>query len=252
MHTINIYGGISIKRLEGLARKAIQKFNMVEAGDKIAVGVSGGKDSIALTVALARLRRYCKIPFEICAVTIDPRFGGVDTDYSILTEYLQSLGVEHHIYRSDIGSIVFDIRKEKHPCSLCAVLRRGALHSEAVRLGCNRIALGHHLDDAIETFYMNLFTEGRIDCFSPKSYLSRRDLWLIRPLILATEAEVIRATRSEDFPVAKSGCPVDGVTNRQTAKEFVSEKAHTDPAFRQKMLKALLGSKINGWNTEQE
>ncbi len=221
---------------------------MIEPGDRVAVGVSGGKDSIALTVALARLRRYSNIPFDICAVTIDPRFGGIDTDYTVLTDYFKEIDVEHHVYRSDIGSIVFDIRKEKHPCSLCAVLRRGALHSEAVRLGCKRIALGHHLDDAIETFYMNLFTEGRIDCFSPKSYLSRRDLWLIRPLILATEAEVIRASRNENFPVAKSGCPVDGITNRQNAKEFVTEKSHTDPAFRQKMLKALQGSGINGWS----
>ncbi len=243
-------GVLNIQRLEGLARKAIQKFNLIESGDKVAIGVSGGKDSVALTIVLAKLRRYCNIQFDICAVTIDPRFGGEDTDYSVLTEYLKTLDVEHHVYRSDIGSIVFDIRKEKHPCSLCAVLRRGALHSEAVRLGCNRIALGHHLDDAIETFYMNLFTEGRIDCFSPKSYLSRRDLWLIRPLILAPESELIKAAKNIVIPIVKSGCPVDGITNRQNAKEFVSSKAHTDPAFRQKMLKALLGSNIKGWSQQ--
>ncbi len=243
---------MTIQRLEGLARKAIQKFNMIETGDRVAVGVSGGKDSVALVTVLAKLRRYCNIKFDIYAVTIDPRFGGVETDYAVLTEYLKELDVEHHVYRSDIGSIVFDIRKEKHPCSLCAVLRRGALHSEAVRLGCNRIALGHHLDDAIETFFMNLFTEGRIDCFSPKSYLSRRDLWLIRPLILATEAELIKAARNTELPIAKSGCPVDGITNRQNAKEFVTSKAHADPAFRQKMLKALLGSGIGGWTTTEK
>ncbi len=223
---------------------------MIETGDKVAVGVSGGKDSVALVAALSKLRKYCNTPFELFAITIDPRFGGKQTDYSILTEYLNSLDVEHHIVLSDIGEIVFDIRKEKHPCSLCAVLRRGALHSEAQRLGCNKIALGHHLDDAIETFYMNLFTEGRIDCFSPKSYLSRRDLWMIRPFILVPEAEVLKVSRRGDFPIVKSSCPVDGITNRQNAKEFVSAKAHDDPAFRQKMLKALMGSKIGGWKTE--
>ncbi len=224
---------------------------MIDTGDRVAVGVSGGKDSVALVAALSKLRRYCNTPFELFAVTIDPRFGGKETDYSPLTEYLKNIDVEHHIVPSDIGEIVFDIRKEKHPCSLCAVLRRGALHSEAQRLNCNKIALGHHLDDAIETFYMNLFTEGRIDCFSPKSYLSRRDLWMIRPFILVPEAEVIKATRTASFPIVKSSCPVDGTTNRQTAKEFVGSRAHDDPAFRQKMLKALTSSSIGGWKTEK-
>ncbi len=225
---------------------------MIDEGDSIAVGVSGGKDSVALTLALANIRRYFGKRFELHAVTIDPRFGGEETDYSVLTDYLENLNVKHHILRSDIGTIVFDERKEKHPCSLCAVLRRGALHSEAVRLGCKKIALGHHLDDAIETFYMNLFTEGRIDCFSPKSYLSRRDLWLIRPLIFAPEAEVVRASAHLNFPIKKSGCPVDGVTNRQQAKEFVSARAHLDPAFRQKMLGALMKSEIGLWKIESE
>ncbi len=223
---------------------------MIETDDGVAVGVSGGKDSVALVSALANLRRYFSVPFRLYAVTIDPRFGNVDTDYSVLTRYLESIDVPHHILRSDIGTIVFDERKEKHPCSLCAVLRRGALHSEAVRLGCRKIALGHHLDDAIETFFMNLFTEGRIDCFSPKSYLSRRDLWLIRPLIIPSESAGVRPAKGMDLPIAKSGCPVDGITNRQRSKEFVSSRAATDPAFRQKMLGALLKSNLNGWSKE--
>ncbi len=240
-----------IRRLEGLARKAIQRYDMIGDGDRIAVGVSGGKDSIALVITLAKLRRYLGRSFTLHAVTIDPRFSGVSTDYSRLSEFLESIDVTHNVVRSDIGTIVFDERREKHPCSLCAVLRRGALHSEAVSLGCRSIALGHHLDDAIETFFMNLFTEGRIDCFSPKSYLSRRDLWLIRPLIFTPEAEIVRACNSLELPIAKSGCPVDGTTNRQSAKEFVSSRAHLDPAFRQKMLGALMKSGINGWTNNE-
>ncbi len=238
----------NIRRLEGPARKAIQQYDMIKEGDRVAVGISGGKDSIALVVTLAKLRRYLGRAFTLHAITIDPRFGGQSTDYSKLTEFLEGIEVSHNIVRSDIGTIVFDDRREKHPCSLCAVLRRGALHSEAVSLGCKSIALGHHLDDAIETFFMNLFTEGRINCFSPKSYLSRRDLYLIRPLIFIPEGEIIRACNTIELPIAKSGCPVDGATNRQSAKEFVSSRADLDPAFRKKMLGALKKSGINGWS----
>ena len=237
----------SMQRLSGLMRKAVQDYEMIAPGDRILVGVSGGKDSVALTIGLAVLREYIGIPFEVVAVTLDPRFGGQDTDYSALEELFARYNVPYQIRRTDIGPVVFDYRKEKNPCALCAKLRRGALHTAAQELGCNKVALGHHLDDAIETFYMNLWREGRIGCFSPVTYLSRRDLTMIRPMLLATEAEVRKAVRDAELPVVKSRCPADGVTVREDTKQFVAEMCRKDPAFRQKTLNALQESGIDGW-----
>ena len=236
-----------MQRLEGLMRKAIQDYEMIAPGDCICVGVSGGKDSVALTIGLARLRAYLGIPFTIKAVTLDPQFGGVVTDYSPLAELFAQYGVEYVVRRTDIGRIVFDVRKEPNPCALCANLRRGMLHNTALELGCNKVALGHHLDDAVETFYMNLWREGRIGCFSPVTYLSQRDLTLIRPMLLATEYEVQCAVREAGLPIVKSRCPADGVTVREQTKEFVQERCRTDHAFRQKTLHALQESGIDGW-----
>ncbi len=220
---------------------------MIAPGDKILVGVSGGKDSVALTIALAQLRSYLGIPFDIVAVTLDPQFGGVETDFTPLAALFAAHNIQHEIRRTDIGEVVFDIRQEKNPCSLCANLRRGALHSAAQELGCNKVALGHHLDDAIETFYMNLWREGRIGCFAPITYLSRRDLTMIRPMILATEAEVVRACREGNFPIIKSKCPADGTTVRTQTKEFVHDMCKKDHSFRQKMLGALQENGVDGW-----
>lgn len=236
-----------MQRLEGLMRKAMQQYEMISPGDRVAVGVSGGKDSVALTVGLARLSRYYEHPFTVTAVTLDPRFGGEDTDYSALTALFESYGVEHVIRRSNIGTVIFDLRKEPNPCALCAKMRRGLLHDTALELGCSKVALGHHLDDAIETFYMNLFREGRIGCFSPVTYLSRKQLTMIRPMLLATEAEVVHAVNALSLPIVKSRCPADGVTVRQSTKEFVYKMSREDRAFRQKMLGALQKSGIDGW-----
>ncbi len=237
----------SMQHFTGLLRKAIQDYEMIAPRDKILIGVSGGKDSVALTMGLAALRKYIGIPFEIYAVTLDPQFGGVETDYTPLAELFAAHGIYYEVRRTDIGEVVFDIRKENNPCSLCANLRRGALHTAAQELGCNKVALGHHLDDAIETFYMNLWQEGRIGCFSPITYLSRRDLTNIRPMILATEAEVVRAVKDEHFPIIKSKCPADGATTRTETKLFVQEKCKTDRAFRQKTLSALQENGVDGW-----
>ena len=146
-----------MQHLTGLMRKAIQDYEMLAPGDRVCVGVSGGKDSVALTVGLARLRGYLGIPFEVTAVTLDPCFGGVPADYTALAALFAAEGVPYTVRRTDIGPVVFDYRKEPNPCALCAKLRRGALHSAAQELGCNKVALGHHLDDAVETFYMNLW-----------------------------------------------------------------------------------------------
>ena len=239
--------GKSMQRLSGLMRKAIQDYEMIAPGDRILVGVSGGKDSVALTLGLAAVRQYLGVPFELQAVTLDPQFGGQPTDYSVLEELFAQHGIPYEICRTEIGPVVFDYRKEKNPCALCAKLRRGALHTAAQQLGCNKVALGHHLDDAIETFYMNLWREGRIGCFSPVTYLSRRNLTMIRPMLLATEAEVRKAIKEAELPVVKSRCPADGVTVREDTKQFVAEMCRKDPAFRQKTLNALQESGIDGW-----
>ncbi len=157
----------AMQRLCGLMRKAVQDYEMIAPGDKVMVGVSGGKDSVALTIGLAELRKYIGFDFTVQAVTLDPQFGGRPMDYTVLQELFARYDIPYEIRRTEIGPVVFDYRKEKNPCALCAKLRRGALHTAAQELGCNKVALGHHLDDAIETFYMNLWREGRIGCFSP-------------------------------------------------------------------------------------
>ena len=193
----------AMQRLCGLMRKAVQQYEMLAPGDRVLVGVSGGKDSVALTIGLARLRQYLGFPFEVVAVTLDPQFGGKPVDYSALEALFRQYDVSYEVRRTLIGPIVFDYRNEKNPCSLCAKMRRGSLHAAAEELDCNKVALGHHLDDAIETFYMNLWREGRIGCFSPVTELSDRGLTLIRPLLLATEQEVRCAVKEEGFPIVK-------------------------------------------------
>ena len=240
------------QRLCGLMRKAIVQYDMLQDGDKVCVGVSGGKDSVALTLALAQLQKYIDIKFDLVAVTLDPQFYSKPTDYSRLEELFRERGIEYVIKRTDIGPIIFDQRKEENPCSLCARMRRGALHDVAKELGCNKIALGHHLDDAIETFYMNLWNEGRIGTFSPVTYLSRKDVTMIRPMALAVESDVVAAVNQMKMPIVKSACPADGVTNRQNMKDFITEKCKTDPSFRAKSLNAFQKKDLDGWGPKKK
>ena len=156
----------AMQRLCGLMRKAVQDYEMIAPGDRVMVGVSGGKDSVALTIGLSMLRKYIGFDYEVVAVTLDPQFDHQPMDYSALAELFRQHGIPYEVRRTEIGPVVFEYRKEKNPCALCAKLRRGALHTAAQELGCNKVALGHHLDDAVETFYMNLWREGRIGCFS--------------------------------------------------------------------------------------
>lgn len=240
-----------MQRVLGLMRKAIQEYHMISPGDRICVGVSGGKDSLVLLSGLIRLRKFLGIDFEVVGLTIDPNFGGVPGDYSSVAEYCRREGVEYHVLPTQIGEIVFDVRKEPNPCSLCARMRRGALHSEAVRLGCNKIALGHNYDDAVETFIMNLFTEGRIGCFSPNNDLDGKELTLIRPLVLAQEKEIRRAARRSGLEIVKSACPADGHTNRQRAKEFLAEMERKDHGFKERIFGAMRRGNVDGWGTDK-
>ena len=228
-------------------RSACQQYDMINDGDRIAAGVSGGKDSVCLLAAMANLRRFYPCKFELVAITVDPRFGGEEGDYSQIEELCKKLDVEYIIKRTQLAEVIFDIRKESNPCSLCARMRRGALHDAAKEAGCNKIALGHHLDDVAETFIMNLFNGGTLDCFMPVTYLSRKDIYMIRPLIFARESDCARVVRRENLPVVKSKCPADGHTERQEVKEFLSslEKKYGD--VRHKILGAMQRKEINGY-----
>jgi len=236
-----------MQKILSYVRRACQDFNLIEDGDKIAVGVSGGKDSLVLLAALAQMRRFDGFNYELHAITMDPRFFGEDGDFSPVERFCEKLDVPFTMIKTDIYEVVFDIRKEKNPCSLCAKMRRGALHHAATEAGCNKIALAHSYDDAIETFMMNLFKEGRIGCFSPKSYLSRRDLTLIRPLVFVPEGVIISHVKREEYEIVKSPCPVDKLTYRQTIKEFLTQKEKEDSGFKHRMFTALRKSGIDGW-----
>ena len=236
-----------MKKLLSLTRAAVDKYNMIEAGDKIAVGVSGGKDSLALLYALAKLRDFYPKPFSLVAITLDYQFNGVAEDYTAIEALCKKLQVEYIVRRTNLWEVIFKTRKEKNPCSLCAKMRRGLLHDTAVANGCNKVALGHHLDDAAETFLMNLLNGGKIGCFSPVSYLSNKKLYLIRPLIFAYEKDVAAAARRANLPVVKSRCPMDKESNRQNMKELLKSLEKDYPAVRKKIVGALERSHIDNW-----
>lgn len=212
-----------MQKILSLLRKASSEYKLIENGDKICVGISGGKDSLTLLKALALYQKFSTEEFELCAVAVDLTGGA--NDYSKIQDFCKDLGVEFVKVNSDIFQVVFEIRKEKNPCSLCANMRRGILNSTAKNLGCNKVALGHHKDDFIETFLMSLFYEGRLSTFKPKSYLSRIDLEVIRPLIFCDEEDIKRV--SNDLPILKNPCPADKHTTREKTKEiltFLDEK----------------------------
>ncbi len=236
-----------MQKMLGYMRKAIQEFDMIQDGDRIAVGVSGGKDSLVLLKGLVMLKRFIGIDYEVVAITLDPRFGGVDGDYSEIQKMCDEMGVKYILIPTHIGEIVFEIRKEPNPCSLCARMRRGALHDAAKAAGCNKIALGHHYNDAVETFVMNLFNEGRIGCFSPVSYLSRKDLTLIRPMVFAPEKDVRKAAAKNEFKIVKSKCPADGHTSREKAKQFLAEREREDHGFTDRLFGAMRRAGIDRW-----
>jgi tRNA(Ile)-lysidine synthetase-like protein len=236
-----------MQKILGYIRKACQEFNLIDDGDRIAVGVSGGKDSMVLLAGLVKMQIFFEKKYELHAISLDPRFGKTDGDYTPVERLCDELGVPFSLIRTEIAEIVFDIRKEKNPCALCAKMRRGALHDEAKRLGCNKIALGHNKDDVIETFIMNLFREGRVGCFAPKSYLSRKDLTLIRPLVFAPESAVLGACNKSGFEIIKSPCPVDKATERSRVREFIEAREKEDEGFKLRLFGALRKSGADGW-----
>ncbi|MBR6385141.1 MAG: tRNA 2-thiocytidine(32) synthetase TtcA [Ruminococcus sp.] len=236
-----------MQRILGYMRKAVKEYDLIKNGDKIAVGVSGGKDSLVLLYGLVLLKKFIGTNYDVVGITIDPNFSGKTGDFSAVSDFCKSIGAEYHIIPTQIGEIVFDVRKESNPCSLCSRMRRGALQNSAEELGCNKIALGHNKDDVIETFIMNLFNAGRIGCFSPSSYMEDRNMHIIRPLVLAPEKDIRRAVRKNNITVVKSACPADGHTNRQKTKEFLIENERKDHGFKDRIFGALKRSGIDGW-----
>lgn len=236
-----------MQRILSFVRRACDDYNMIEDGDRIAVGVSGGKDSMLLLAALNHLKIFYPKHFEICAVILDPQFSGNATDYSAIEKFCEENSIELVIKRTQIGQIVFDERKEKSPCSLCARMRRGALHDVAKEKACNKLALGHHYNDVVETFLMNIFSEGRIGCFSPVTYLSRKDINVIRPLVYAPERDIELAVKRLNLPIVKSVCPADKATLRQTVKERLAAEEEKNPGVTERVFGALKRSGIDGW-----
>lgn len=240
-----------MQKVLGYMRKAITEFDLIENGDKIAVGVSGGKDSLVLLQGLSMLKRFIGIDYELVAITLDPGFNGKWGNYEPIEKMCDNLGVEYVLKRTHIGEIVFDVRKEPNPCSLCARMRRGALHDAAKENGCNVVALGHHYNDAVETFIMNLFNEGRLGCFSPKSFLSRKEIKVIRPLVFAPEKEIRKACNKNNLTVVKSVCPADGNTSREKTKEFLKQKEWEDKGFTDRIFGAMRRAGLDGWGIKE-
>lgn len=234
---------MKLQQLLSRTRKAIDDYNMIQEGDKIAIGISGGKDSLTLLYALSHLRYFYPNKFDIIAVTVDLGFGNLNLDE--IQKLCDELKVEYHIIKTQIADIVFDVRKETNPCSLCAKMRKGALNDTVKSLGCNKVAYAHHKDDLVETMMMSFLFEGRLHTFSPVTYLDRSDLTLIRPLLYMYEGDVKGFVKEMNLPVVKSPCPVDGSTKREYAKQIVNQLNQDHPGSKAKMYTAIINGLVN-------
>ncbi len=226
-----------MKRILGCVRRAVEEFDLIKDGDKIAVGVSGGKDSITLLYALKLFQRFSPVNYELEAITVTLGFDNFDI--TPIENFCEKIEVPLSINETLISKIVFDVKKEKNPCSLCANMRRGALHTTMQKRNCNVLALGHHSDDVIETLFLNLFYTGRIKTFSPKTYLTRRDVTVIRPMLYATEHQVIGAIRRHDLPTVKNPCPANENTKREEIKDYMKQIYKNIPPARNNIMTAL-------------
>ena len=239
-----------MQKMLSYVRRAVDQYHMIEDGDVIAVGVSGGKDSLALLVALANLRRFYPKSFTLKAITLD--MGYEEMDFSPVAQLCEQLDVEYIIRKTDIKTIVFDIRKEENPCSLCAKMRRGALNDTAKEEGCNKVALGHHYNDVIETMMMSLLYEGRINCFLPMTYLDRRDITVIRPMIYAPESYIRALVKRQNLPIVHNPCPADGNTKREEIKQLLRTLEHDNHGVRQRIFGAIQRYPLRGWEIKEK
>lgn len=234
-----------MKRIITCVRKAVEDYDMIQDGDRVAVGVSGGKDSLVLLGALANLSMYYPKKFSVIGLTVDMGYG---LDYTEIKKYCESFGAEHKVKYTNIKEIVFDERKEPNPCSLCAKMRSGALNDFAIENGCTRVALGHHNEDVLETFFLSLMYEGRINCFPPVTYMDKTDLYRIRPLIYVREGDIKGAVRRLGVPVLHNPCPANGNTKRKEMKDLIARlNKEMNPGLKKRLFTAIKNSEIDGW-----
>ena len=236
---------MKLQRLLSLIRQAVDQYEMIEEGDHIAIGISGGKDSLTLLLGLAYLQKFYPKHFSLSAITVDM---GIDTmNLEPIKALCQEIQVPYEIVPTEIGKILFDIRKETNPCSLCAKLRKGALNNKALEMGCNKIAYAHHKDDLIETAMMSLLYEGRFYAFSPVTHLDRTDLTVIRPLMFVSEADVKGFRNKYQLPVCKNPCPMDGHTRREYVKNLIHTLNMENPGVKDRLFRAVIKGHIDGW-----
>lgn len=236
---------MKLQQLMSLTRQAIDDYHMISNGDRIAVGISGGKDSLTLLYALHGLMRFYPQRFTLCAVTVDLGFDNLHLEQ--IKQLCDELNIPYHIVRTEIAQIVFETRKESNPCSLCAKMRKGALNEAMLAAGCNKIAYAHHKDDVIETMMMSLLYEGRLHTFQPVTHLDRTGITVIRPLIYLNEADIIGFVRKNQVPVVKSPCPVDGHTRREYIKQLIRNLNLENPGVKERMFTAVQNSQLDGW-----
>lgn len=235
----------NIRRILSFVRRAVDDYNMISEGDRIAVGVSGGKDSLTLLAALCDLKTFYPVKYEVYAIIVDMGFEGVD--FSEIERFCQSLGVPLKIVKTNISHVVFNVKKEKNPCSLCARMRRGSLHDAVLEFGCNKLALGHHYDDVLETFMLNLFNEGRLGTFSPVTYLDRKKITMIRPLLYAPEKDIRYFVSKTPLPIMKSPCPADGATKREEMKQFLKQLDRDNKGLKHRIFGAICKAELDGY-----
>lgn len=236
---------MKLQQVLSYVRKAVDDYHMIDEGDKIAVGISGGKDSLTLLYALNSLKRFYPKKFELCAVTVDLGFDNLNLEK--IESLCEELNVKYTIVKTDIAQIIFQERKETNPCSLCAKMRKGALNEAIKAEGCNKIAYAHHKDDVVETMLMSLIFEGRFHTFSPVTYLDRMDLTVIRPLMYMNEADVIGFVHKYNVPVVKSPCPADGHTKREYVKMLLRQLNLENPGVKERMFTAIQNGNMKGW-----
>ncbi len=242
-----------MQKLLSYVRRCVEDYDMIAPGDRIAVGVSGGKDSLTLLAALAKLREFYPAPFTVEAVSLDlgPVDGGEGMDFTPVAEYCDSIGVPFTLIHSEIAHIIFDLRREKNPCSMCAKMRRGALHNAILERGITKIALGHHFDDAVETFFLSLFYEGRLSCFQPVTYLDRTGITQIRPLLYCGEGFLRNEAARLNLPVLHNPCPADGFTKRQEVKELVARLSGQYPRLKDYVFRAMQDLPLPEWGPKE-
>jgi tRNA(Ile)-lysidine synthase TilS/MesJ len=234
-----------MKKILSYTRRCVEDYHMIKAGDRIAVGVSGGKDSLTLLYALSRLREFYPETFHVEALTVDMGIDGMD--FTPVAEFCEKINVPYHVIPTEISHVIFDLRNEKNPCSLCAKMRRGVLHEALQKLEINKVALGHHYDDAVETFFLSLFYEGRLSCFQPVTYLDRTEITQIRPLLYCSEGMIRGAAQRASLPVVHNPCPANGLTKRQEVKDLIAQLSEQYPHVKEYVFRAMQRLPLPEW-----